>query len=131
MTPDPFLNLGDEPYVLLTTFRRTGEPVRTTVWIVRDGDRLLVTTGATSGKVKRLSHTSRVEIVASGRRGEVAADAIVFVASGRSDASAAVRVVLDDALDAKYGDRYRQIRRAREERMPAASTALVITRVDS
>jgi PPOX class probable F420-dependent enzyme len=65
------LALGDERFVSLTTFRRTGEPVSTPVWVARDGDALVVTTPGTSGKVKRLRHTPRVELRPCSRTGKV------------------------------------------------------------
>ena len=43
----------------------------TPVWQVRDGDRLLVITDGTTGKVKRLRHTPRVLIAVSDQRGRV------------------------------------------------------------
>ena len=61
-------DVADAKYVSLTTFRRpvyaasTGAPVSTPVWVVRDGDRLLVTTDASAGKVKRLRHTPAVTL---------------------------------------------------------------------
>jgi PPOX class probable F420-dependent enzyme len=63
--------LGQSKYIRLTTFRRDGTPVPTPVWQVRDGDRLLVITDGTTGKVKRLRHTPRVLIAASDQRGRV------------------------------------------------------------
>jgi len=45
--------------------------VPTPVLQVRDGDRLLVMTGGSTGKVKRLRHTTRVLIAASDMRGRV------------------------------------------------------------
>jgi len=45
--------------------------VSTPVWIVRDGDRLLVTTPAESGKVKRLRNSDRVELRPCSRSGQV------------------------------------------------------------
>ena len=71
-----FTALGDERFVSLTTFRRTGEPVSTPVWVVRDGDELLVTTPDDSGKVKRLRHTARVELRPCSRSGSVPDDAV-------------------------------------------------------
>ncbi|MFF2372741.1 PPOX class F420-dependent oxidoreductase [Agromyces sp. NPDC058110] len=125
---DAFLELGDSPYIRLTTFRRTGEAVHTPVWVVRDGERLLVTTVAASGKVKRIAHTARVQLVASDVRGGLDAGATFFDADASIDDSTEVRTVLDDALTAKYGDRYREIRTAREARDPESrSTALVIS----
>ena len=55
-------DLGDEDFVQLTTFRRSGEPVSTPVWVVRDDDALVVTTPSTSGKVKRLRHNADVDL---------------------------------------------------------------------
>lgn len=63
--------IGDERFVSLTTFRRSGEPVATPVWVARDGAHLLVTTPEGSGKVKRLRHTSRVELRPCSRTGKV------------------------------------------------------------
>jgi uncharacterized protein len=63
--------LGQSKYIRLTTFRRDSTPVPTPVWQVRDGDRLLVITDGTTGKVKRLRHTPRVLIAVSDQRGRV------------------------------------------------------------
>ena len=94
--------LGDERFVSLTTYRRTGVPVSTPVWVARDGADLLVTTPAGSGKVKRLRHTSRVQLVPCSRSGKVAPDArpVEAVATlGEPDRPAVFR--------AKYGLEYR------------------------
>ena len=66
----PFERLGREQFISLTTFRRTGEPVSTPVWVAPDGAALLVTTQLSTGKVKRLRNNSKVRIVPSGMRGE-------------------------------------------------------------
>jgi len=50
--------LAGAAYVQLTTFRRSGEPVRTPVWVapaVDDGDHLVVITVDDTGKTKRLA----------------------------------------------------------------------------
>jgi len=70
----PLLALAEERFVSLTTFRRSGEPVSTPVWIGRDGDALVVLTPSGSGKVRRLRHDSRVEIRPCGRFGAVPED---------------------------------------------------------
>ena len=69
MVTDSFLALGDQRFLLLTTYRKTGAAVATPVWVVRDGDALFVSTPKDSGKVKRLRNNSRVELVACGRFG--------------------------------------------------------------
>ena len=104
---DDFLGLGDEPFVSLSTFRRSGQPVSTPVWIARDGETLVVTTPAGSGKVKRLRHTPQVELRPSGRMGAVA--------PGVEPVAGVVEIVADDAesqrltglIAAKYGLEYR------------------------
>jgi uncharacterized protein len=61
--------LGASRFISLTTYRRDGTAVPTPVWVVRDGSHLLVWTGKTSGKAKRLRHSARVTVTASGARG--------------------------------------------------------------
>lgn len=56
-------------YVLITTFRRDGTPVPTPVWVGRDGDEVLVWTGAKTGKVKRIRNSGRVELSECNARG--------------------------------------------------------------
>jgi PPOX class probable F420-dependent enzyme len=70
-------SLAEVRFVSLTAFRKTGVPVSTPVWIARDGDALLVTTPDTSGKVKRLRNSPRVELRPCDRRGNVAEGAPV------------------------------------------------------
>jgi PPOX class probable F420-dependent enzyme len=64
--------LADERYVVLTTYRRDGRPVATPVWWVAlaDGE-YGFSTGADSGKAKRLRHTARVTVQPSNSRGVV------------------------------------------------------------
>ena len=76
-SPSAFTTLGDEQFVSLTTFRRSGEAVSTPVWIARDGDDLVVTTPAMSGKVKRLRNSGRVEMRPCDRMGKVKEGATV------------------------------------------------------
>jgi PPOX class probable F420-dependent enzyme len=45
--------------------------VSTPVWVGRDGSSLVVTTGETSGKVKRLRNNQRVEVRPCNARGHV------------------------------------------------------------
>jgi len=71
----PLLALGEERFVSLTTFRKSGVPVSTPVWIAREGDSLVVTTPDDSGKVKRLRNNTRVELRPCNRMGAVADDA--------------------------------------------------------
>ena len=125
LSPD-LAELARSPFVLLTTYRRTGVGVPTPVWIASDGDRLLVTTGAASGKVKRLAHDPRVTLTPCDARGRVKEGAPSVAAVAVVDGSAETRAALDAALLAKYGLQYRMLR-ARTKRRPEESVPLVIT----
>ena len=105
VTP-PLARLAEEQFVSLTTFRRSGDPVATPVWVAREGDALVVTTPAASGKVKRLRRDRRVELRPCSRSGKVpeGAEPVPAVAAVEppSDATTA-------ALKRKYGLQYRAI----------------------
>lgn len=81
MALDDLIALAAEDFVSLTTFRRNGVGVPTTVWVARDGDRLVVTTGADSGKVKRIRNNPAVTLRRSDRAGKVAPGAAVVSAT--------------------------------------------------
>lgn len=97
------MQLGEEKYVELTTFRRNGAPVATPVWIAPRGDDLVVITLDNVGKTKRLAHTGRVELRPCDVRGRVVEDAPRYAgrASVRRDAAAIASV--KKALGVKYG----------------------------
>jgi uncharacterized protein len=131
MSPETsFDALGDERFVSLTTFRRSGEPVSTPVWVARDGDALVVTTPTESGKVKRLRHTAHVELRPCNRRGRVraGADPVAGTAAILTDEDSRDR--LSDVIRRKYGLEYRVVmaveRLSRSGRRPR--TILRITR---
>lgn len=99
--------LEGHDYARLTTYRKNGEPVHTTVWfaVVRGpDDRVYVFTDVRSGKAKRIRNDARVTLAPSGVRGRpkgasVAAEARVL--EWTEDGTA------DVALREKYGWRYR------------------------
>ncbi len=104
--PTTLAEMADEQFVSLTTFRRSGVPVPTPVWIARDCDALVGTTPADSGKVKRLRRDPRVELRPCNRRGTVP--------DGAPVAGGVAEVVAPDdrsvaALKRKYGLQYRLI----------------------
>ena len=98
--------LASAKYASLTTFRRTGVPVPTPVWIAeavdRSGDLVIITVDDT-GKTKRLAHTDRVELRACDLRGRVAPGTPTYAGTARvvrgADEVSAVRA----AVVAKYG----------------------------
>ncbi|HXR12036.1 MAG TPA: PPOX class F420-dependent oxidoreductase [Gaiellaceae bacterium] len=62
--------LARERYISLTTFRRDGSAVSTPVWVVSDdGRRLLVWTGGSTWKAKRIRRDPHVLVAAAGMRG--------------------------------------------------------------
>ena len=107
--PTTLSALGDERFVSLTTFRRSGEPVTTPVWVARDGDALVVTTPEASGKVKRLRNSPRVEIRPCSRMGRVeeGAEAVAGVAEVLADESSLE--YLTGIIRRKYGIEYRVV----------------------
>lgn len=122
-TRDALLALADEQYVLLTTTRRSGDRVPTPVWVARDGDGLVVTTGAEAGKVKRIRHTPRVTLQACDRVGRPRDGAPMIVAHATVHDDEASRAALDAALSEKYGVQYAAIRamgRLRGRRSPGS-----------
>ena len=97
------MSLGDEKYLLLTTFKRDGSPVATPVWSVPlDDGNIGFWTSSGSGKAKRLAHTTRVTVQPCDARGNVT--------DGTSPTDATARLVSGDDMaeirtkvNAKYG----------------------------
>lgn len=108
MTP-ALLAAGRRRYVSLTTFRRSGAGVATTVWIAPLGDALIVTTGAETGKVKRLRRDPRVELRESTVRGRVRPGAPAVHAQAEIVRDPAEQERLTRALAAKYGVLFRLV----------------------
>jgi len=107
--PPDLAALGDEKFVSLTTFRKSGAAVETTVWIGRDGDTLVVTTPSGSGKVKRLRNDERIALRPSSRRGKADTSvppvaAVAEVVEGRE-----AMYRLDSVMGTKYPLEYRLV----------------------
>ena len=105
--PRDFTALGDERFVSLTRFRRSGNAVSTPVWIARDGDDLVVTTPAMSGKVKRLRNSPRVEMRVCDRMGRVQEGAPVIHGSAAIESGDDVIANLNTIFGAKFRLEYR------------------------
>ena len=89
-------------YVSLTTFRRTGVPVSSAVWISRDAGELVVVTVDPSGKLKRLAHTSRVELRPCDMRGRVPDGAPTYAGTAVIDRSPEGVAAVKRAIGRKY-----------------------------
>jgi uncharacterized protein len=108
----PFDLLEGQRYIRLTTFRRSGEAVPTTVWFAPVDGRLYVFTSANSGKAKRIRNNPRVTLTPSNFRGKpktqvsIEAEARIM---GRDEEEVPNRFI-----DRKYGWQYRLFNRILE-----------------
>jgi hypothetical protein len=119
-------------YVLLTTFRRTGTPVSSPVWIARDGDELVVITVDPAGKTKRLAHTSRVELQPCDVRGRVSEGAPTYAGTAVVDRSpegvaAVKRVMARKYVLARLGDAIARVTDRFRPRGPRAGIRIRLT----
>ena len=124
-TPQPvgldsayFAGLRGEEFVVLTTYRRDGTPVPTTVWFAEVGDVLYITTRRSLGKVKRISADPRVQVAPSDRVGNVHGAWLEARARLLEPDEAPVA---SDALVAKYGQQYIGMVAQMDARMPPGS----------
>ena len=103
MTFTAFPNLEDRPYMSLTTFRKSGAPVPTAVWFVRDGDSIYVFTAAEAGKVKRIRNNNRVEVAPSNREGTIIGESLPGTARIITGTDTAISQRIELLMDKKYG----------------------------
>ena len=104
-----FATLGDEQFLSLTTFRKSGERVSTPMWVAQDSDALIMFTPQASGKVKRLRNSPRVELRPCNRRGRVKGgiEPVAGVAEVLTDEDSLERAT--GIIRRKYGLGYRVI----------------------
>jgi len=108
----PFELLEGHRYMRLTTFRRSGKAVPTTVWFAFVDGKAYVFTSANSGKAKRIRNNPRVTLTPSNfrgkpvARGSVEAEACIM---GKDDEEMPNRII-----DQKYGWQYRLFNRILE-----------------
>jgi uncharacterized protein len=117
--------LDAERYVSLTTRRRDGTLASTPVWVVSDdGVRLLVWTGASTWKVRRIRRDPRVFVAASDYRGRERGPRLQGRARALDPDAASV---VDSLLRRKYGWQRRLLElRARVSRVDGDSVYLEI-----
>ena len=104
------LAAGRRRYVSLTTFRRTGVPVATAVWVAPVGDALVVVTGAATGKAKRLRNDPRLELRECSVRGRVRLGAPVVHARAELVTDPEEQERLLEGHRRKYGLQFRAYR---------------------
>jgi hypothetical protein len=114
-----FAALAGAEFMVLTTHKRSGDAVPTTVWFAQVDDRLYLTTQSQAGKAKRVRATSHVTVAPSDRVGNVVGLAVTAVARQLGPEEAPVA---EAALHAKYGDQYVAV----AARMPEGSVRVFI-----
>ncbi len=103
------MELGQARYVALTTTKRDGSTVSSPVWIAPLGARRYgFTTGADSGKVKRIRNFPTVTIEACDARGRTQPGSVATTAQAEL-ADAAVTSEVRTAIAAKYGLQFRMV----------------------
>ncbi len=105
-TAETFAALDAQEFALLTTYRRDGTPMPTTIWFAHEGGRLYFQTGLNAGKVKRIRANSAVTLAPSTRIGEVLGDAVAATARVLSPEDAGVA---DAVLARKYGEQRQRV----------------------
>ncbi len=96
------MNLGEEKYMAVTTFKKDGTPKPGPVWPVDAGDgRVGFITSSDTWKVKRLANNNRVELQPSDARGQVKEGT-----SPRSGTAVVLAGADFDAMQARVRDKY-------------------------
>jgi PPOX class probable F420-dependent enzyme len=101
-----FTDLSTAKYIVLETYRKNGNPVRTPVWFVEDNGSVYVRTGAKSGKVKRLRRNPNLKLARSSGRGEPKGPWIDATATFAQDQEKQVAL---DRLKQKYGLQWKMV----------------------
>lgn len=98
------MGIEDEKYVRFTTYKRDGTAVSSATWIVPlDGGRMGFWTASTSGKVKRLAHTAKVEVQPGDNRGRAKPGADSVAATAQVVTEGADFDAVKRRIVAKYG----------------------------
>ena len=73
--------LAKGKYLSLTTMKKDGSAVSTPVWLVREGDALLVITQGSSAKVRRIRNEPHVLLAPCDARGRIKGEQVAGCAS--------------------------------------------------
>ena len=126
--------IDNAKYVSFVSFRKSGEAVATPVWIAPFEDGYGFTIESTSGKAKRLAHTSRATIQACSYNGTITPGASIY----NCEASLVMYERAEEVRDAiahKYGLTYKVFsislwfkdRFGKSKGLPEAAVILKIT----
>ena len=100
---DSFAYLYPYEFVLLTTFRKNGEAMPTTMWFAHDQGKLYMVTSATVGKIKRIRNNGRVLLAPCDVGGKVLGEQIEAYAR---ELPPAQHEYANALLASKYGEQY-------------------------
>ncbi len=95
--------VGEADFVALTTYRRSGQPVTTTVWVAERGDDLVIWTPADSHKVTRLGRDPRISLRRCSRRGSIQRGAPLLVGTASVERDPQLVTRTGKAIRDKYG----------------------------
>lgn len=98
--------LQGHQFINLTTYRKSGQPVVTTVWFAQDGDRIVGTTQRQAGKIKRMRNNPVVSVAPSTANGQVFGEEVKGMARALPPEEEAP---VQAALKNKYGAQYDRI----------------------
>lgn len=95
------MTIGEETYVVLTTFTKDGRAKPTPIWVVEFDGALAVWTAKDAWKAKRVRNSGRVQVQGSDLRGRVTHGPLYEGVGELLGAEESGRVV--DAINRKYG----------------------------
>ncbi len=107
VTKSPFAPLARARFLVLTTYRKTGVGVPTTVWFAEAGGKVYITTSENTGKTKRIRNNPQVMLASSNSKGRTSGLAIPARARLLPQAEFGVA---ETALHDKYRAQYDRVR---------------------
>lgn len=122
MAHDHFAPLRGAEFIVLTTYRRTGDAVPTTVWFAEAEGVLYLTTGSQAGKAKRLRANPAVLVAPSDQVGNVQGPALAGHARVLEPHENAAAIA---ALQQKYGEQFTRLT-AQMDAAPSSSTRIYL-----
>ena len=105
---DPFAYLAPQEFIVLTTYRKSGTAVPTTVWFAYDQGKIYITTGTTAGKIKRVRNNGHVQMTPSDRVGNLLGQPEV-AGEAKEVQTSQERELARTVLEQKYGEQFQRI----------------------
>ncbi len=104
---DPFAYLYPHEFFVLTTYRKDGTAVPTTVWFAHNQGKIYITTSRSAGKIKRVRNNGHVEMTPSDRTGNLLGEPS---ATGRArESTDTERTHARAILAQKYGEMFERV----------------------